>query len=262
MTFPAYIENALSLADVSWQPGLRAGLQAMHLAEPDYFSELALSSFLPTNGRLFAAFAQPLNSVSYILFGEGPYPRAQSATGVCFMDGAVQYLWQPGIGLTKPVNRATSLRNFIKMLLVAEGALEVQHTSATDLARIANLTCGSGSDWIQTGVELQHNLMQHGLKLLNASLVFRPEVPPVQDAKAWLPFLRTVLQVLSESRQAAVQLILWGKIAEKIRQLPEAQMFTCICSEHPYNLTFIANPVMQALFKPLSLLHQQLPPTP
>jgi uracil-DNA glycosylase len=75
---------------------------------------------------LFAAFAQPLDRVRYVLVGEGPYPRAESATGVCFMDGAVGDLWSEA-GLSKPVNRATSLRNFMKMLLVADGQLQLEN---------------------------------------------------------------------------------------------------------------------------------------
>ena len=39
------------------------------------------------------------------MLGVGPYPREESATGVCFMDGAVRELWSPA-GLSKPVNRA------------------------------------------------------------------------------------------------------------------------------------------------------------
>ena len=82
----------------------------MHVADPAYLSALAEDHFLPTQGRLFAAFSQPLEEVRYVLVGEGPYPREESATGVCFMDGAVRELWSTQ-GLSKPVNRATSLRN-------------------------------------------------------------------------------------------------------------------------------------------------------
>ena len=45
----------------------------------------------------------------------------------------------------------------------------------------------------------------------NASLVFRSHVAPAIDAKAWLPFLQTVLEAL---QPAAPTLVLWGKIAE------------------------------------------------
>ena len=256
MALPESIEAALAQAHPSWHAPLRAGLVAMSLAQPHYLESLAKSEFLPTEQRLLAAFTLPIDSVRYVLFGEGPYPRAQSATGVCFMDGAVKQLWQPGIGLTKTVNRATSLRNFIKMLLVADGVLMPANTTAQAMQAVADCATSADSGWIQTGAELQHNLLQNGFLLLNASLVFRPEVAPAVDAKAWLPFLCTVLQALHRARPTGVQLVLWGKIAEKIQQLPQAQLFTSISSEHPYNLSFITHAGMQALFKPLKLLHR------
>ena len=251
--WPECIELSLERAHPTWQPHLRRGLRAMMRAQPDYFSGLSASAFLPTDNRLFAAFAVPLDAVRYVLMGEGPYPRAASATGVCFMDGAVHSLWQPGAGLSKAVNRATSLRNFIKMLLVADGVLTIGQTGAAALMPVADAACASGSDWIQSGAELQSNLMRHGFLLLNASLVFRPGVAPLQDARAWLPFLRIVLQALQPGSDV-VKLILWGKIAEKIREIPEAGQFTALVSEHPYNLSFIANQSMQNLFRDLHLL--------
>ena len=247
MSIPEQISSALSLAHPSWQPILRTGLERMDAA---YLATLATDAYLPTQGRLFAAFALPLDDVRYVLVGEGPYPREQSATGVCFMDGAVGELWCDK-GLSKPVNRATSLRNFMKMLLVAAGKLAPDEATGDALAPLA-LQARDGN-FISTLAELQQNLTRHGFLLLNASLVFRPHVKPVVDARAWLPFLQTVLQALAE-RPAPPKLVLWGKIAEQLKKLPESERFEHLCAEHPYNLSFIRNPGMQALFGPMELL--------
>lgn len=110
-TVPASITDALSLAHASWRPILLRGLRRDG-GRSAYLPALAADDYLPTQGRLFAAFTLPLAQVRHVLVGEGPYPRADSATGVCFMDGAVGSLWS-ATGLSKPVNRATSLRNFI-----------------------------------------------------------------------------------------------------------------------------------------------------
>jgi uracil-DNA glycosylase len=142
---PAAILDALRLADPSWRPHLEAGLRAMMEADPAYLPALAGDDYLPTGGRLFAAFALPLEKVRYVLVGEGPYPRAESATGVCFMDGAVGELWSE-TGLSKPVNRATSLRNFMKMLLVADGQLSIDDTGGAALAPIAKAAREGGFD--------------------------------------------------------------------------------------------------------------------
>ncbi len=89
----SFLKDAIALADPSWFAILHRGLAAMEAATPAYLSSLNNTFYLPTNGRLFAAFRVPLDQVRYVLVGEGPYPREESATGVSFMDGAVQSLW-------------------------------------------------------------------------------------------------------------------------------------------------------------------------
>lgn len=247
MPIPDQISAALALAHSSWRPILAAGLERM---DPAYLAALAADQYLPTGQRLFAAFALPLDQVRYVLVGEGPYPREQSATGVCFMDGAVEGLWCD-TGLSKPVNRATSLRNFMKMLLVAAGELSADASNGDALAPFAQ--AAREGRYISTLSELQDRLTRQGFLLLNASLVFRPHVAPAVDARAWVPFLQTVLQALA-GRAAPPKLVLWGKIAEQLKKLPESERFGHICAEHPYNLSFIRNPEMQALFGPMKLL--------
>jgi uracil-DNA glycosylase len=251
---PDSIVAALDLADISWRPHLLRGLEAVAKADPGYLPALAADDYLPTQGRLFAAFAQPLDRVRYVLVGEGPYPRAESATGVCFMDGAVGELWSAA-GLSKPVNRATSLRNFMKMLLVADGQLQPGNTGGAAMAPVAAAARANGS--IETLAQLQDNLTAHGFLLLNAALVFRQHVAPAVDARAWLPFLQTVLAVLAGQPHKPT-LVLWGKIAEQLRKLPETEALPQVVAEHPYNLSFIGHRGMQELFGPMELLRARV----
>lgn len=259
-SIPQAILDALDAAHPSWHPILKQGLEEVAEADTNYLAVLAQDAFLPTEGRIFAAFSQPVDEVRYVLVGEGPYPREQSATGVCFMDGAVESLWSEK-GLSKQVNRATSLRNFMKMLLVADGLLSAENASGDAMAHISLKARAIGSPFIQTLTELQANLTRQGFLLLNATLVFRAHVPPNKDAKAWQPFLRTVLQALADHagrRQTSPPtLVLWGKIAEQLHGLPSTQCFPKAVSEHPYNLSFISNPTMQGLFGPMHLLQKQ-----
>lgn len=257
---PASINDALGLAHPSWRPILTNGLDAIAAADPTYLPALAEDSYLPNQGRIFAAFTLPLDAVRYVLVGEGPYPRAQSATGVCFMDGAVESLWSEK-GLSKQVNRATSLRNFLKMLLVADGLLAQGNTSGDAIAHVSMKARAIGSPFIQTLTELQANLTRHGFLLLNATLVYRPDVPPIKEARAWQPFLMTVLTALAthaeKSDAPLPTLVLWGKIAEQLNALGITSRFPSAISEHPYNLSFIDNPKMQQLFGRLHLLKKQ-----
>jgi uracil-DNA glycosylase len=261
---PSRILKAVELADKSWRSVLIDGLEAMMEANPDYLPALEEDDYLPTQGRIFNAFTQPLQKVHYVLFGEGPYPREESATGVCFMDGAVTELWSEK-GLSKPVNRATSLRNFMKMLLVTEGYLTMEKTSGEAIAEIAVQAQAEDSTFIQTLPELQKNLHRHGFLLLNAALVFRPHVPPLKEGKAWQPLQQKVLCALADhaddTDKAPPTLVLWGKVAELLSTLPANARFPKAISEHPYNISFIGNPVMQSMFGPMRLLQKDSKPS-
>ena len=252
---PSFIADSVSLAAPDWHPILLRGLQAVAASAPEYLPSLVNGSFFPTQARLFAAFAQPLEQVRYVLVGEGPYPREQSATGFCFMDGAVDDLWSEQ-GLSKRVNRATSLRNFMKMLMVAEGLLSVDATKGEMIAGVSATARAKGSGFIQTLPDLQTNLIDKGFLLLNAALVFRPEVAPAKDAKAWRQLINVVLESLLErAEQAPPTLVLWGKIAQWLEELEPVAGFPKAVAEHPYNLSFIAHSGMQRLFGPMKLLH-------
>ena len=255
---PQLFIDALKLAAPSWRPILIQGLEAMASADAEYLNTLSADNFLPTQGRIFAAFSQPIEAVRYVLVGEGPYPREASATGVCFMDGAVQSLWSEQ-GLSKQVNRATSLRNFMKMLLVAEGLVQPDATGVEAMAVISAKARAIGSPFNQTLPQLEAKLIAQGFLLLNAALVFRAHVPPVKEAKAWRPLFQVVISALAkhakQQNQALPTLVLWGKIALWLEALEGIDAFPKLVSEHPYNLSFIQNTSMQQLFGPMRLLY-------
>ena len=111
----------------------------------------------------------PVAQTHYVLFGESPYPRAKSANGYAFWDAAVTDLWSES-GLSKAVNRATSLRNIIKMLLVAEGKLTLVHTGQADIAKLDK------TGLIATNAELFQQFLTHGFLLLNATPVLHADI--------------------------------------------------------------------------------------
>jgi uracil-DNA glycosylase len=148
----------------------------------------------------------------------------------------------------------------MKMLLVASGELTLDNTSGDAMVHVALKARAIGSPYIQTLADLQDNLTRHGFLLLNAALVFRPHVPPLKEAKAWQPFLQTVLSGLADHAEKKGKtpptLGWWGKIAEQLKALHAITHFPKAVAEHPYNLTFIANPTMQELFGPMHLLRK------
>jgi uracil-DNA glycosylase len=222
-----------------WHPILKNALSHM---EQSYLTMLQQTNdWLPGLSKLFAAFNQPLTNTRYILLGESPYPRVQSANGYAFWDANVKNIWQPS-GLSKAVNRATSLRNFIKMLLVARG--DLTHTVSQDA--IAKL---DKSNYCTTIDQLFANILHKGILLLNASLVYR--INEIRfHAKQWQPFMISLINQLTIIKPLP-KMILFGQIAAKI---PKNPLFPSLIAEHPYNVSFITNQDVLAFFKPFDLL--------
>ena len=71
--YPEIVEEALTKVHSGWVSVLREGLASVERQTPGYFDDLAKDDFLPTQGRLFAAFSQPIDSVQVcIRWEKGP----------------------------------------------------------------------------------------------------------------------------------------------------------------------------------------------
>lgn len=233
-----YMDN-ISTLDNTWQPIVTDGLAAM---DDTYLQEINSGhDFLPQSDLIFSAFKQPLSKVRYVLLGESPYPRAQSANGYAFWDNAIDSIWS-ATGLSKELNRATSLRNFVKMLLYIRGDL-CEDFSQPAIAALEK------KHYIQTVSELFSVLLDEGFLLLNSSLIYSYAKVPYH-AKNWRPFIDYVLNKVIENNPDTT-LILLGKISEKFS---DAGFTNVLVAEHPYNISFIKNPLINEFFKPFDLL--------
>lgn len=217
--------------------------QCLSLMDPNYLNYLRENQdYLPTNQQLFNVFSRPKTDVHFILLGESPYPRAQSANGYAFWDAAVGSIWSDK-GLSTAVNRATSLRNFIKMLLRAEDIITPEFNTAM-IAAVPKMNLYQHLD------DLFNKMLSKGFLLLNASLVWSSDKPVSWHAKNWYPFMYALLRQLLY-QNPTIKLLLFGKIAQQYQGLPSKQ---CIVAEHPYVLSFIENQDVLNFFKPLKLL--------
>ena len=112
-------------------------LDALQSVDAAYLAGLEPSNdWLPGLDNIFSAFRRDRQNLRYILIGESPYPRAESANGIAFFDAAVDALWSD-TGLSKPVNRATSMRNIIKTALLAERFIKADPEGKISQASIA-----------------------------------------------------------------------------------------------------------------------------
>jgi len=212
---------------------------------PKYKELIAQGDYIPKPDKLFSAFKTlAKGDVKYILFGQDPYPREQSAIGYAFIDGAVSDIFSP-TGLSTSVNKATSLRNFLKMLLVASAHLDENHTSQSDIARLDK------ADMISTIDTLRINFEKAGVLLLNTSLLFTDKKSSKRHIKEWKPFIESLLEQMIDT---APKLILFGNHAKEIKKIPIIDSFQTIDIEHPYNTSFIKNKNAHSLFMPMRLL--------
>jgi len=225
--------------------------QALTAVEPEYLGSLLHDeNWLPGSDRLLAAFQRDRAGVRYLLIGESPYPRSESANGIAFYDAAVGELWSD-TGLGKAVNRATSLRNIVKTALLGEGLLQRDVEGKITQDAIARL---DKRVLVQTLPELFDNLENAGFLMLNATPVLHPERKPAAEARYWRDFLEQLLALIAQHSGQPITLLLWGKIANLVNDLPASSRFDKLVCEHPYNISFIDNPDMLRLFAQLRVL--------
>jgi len=225
----------------SWHTILRTAFQAL----PCEYQAFLLSdkSYFPDKENLFNAFTLPLEETRYILFGQDPYPRRESAIGYAFIDGKVRALYGKN-GLSTEVNRATSLRNFMKMAFVCEGELE------DDFSKEAVIMIDK-TPYIDSIMMLKENFEKNGVLLLNMALVFTSKQESKKHVKVWNVFVKSLLQQLQDKQ---IELILFGKMAQVVEKLEEAEAFKKHIMPHPYNISFITDARAHKLFGPMQLL--------
>ena len=233
------------MALTSWQPLLDEAYASL---SQEYRTFLESNTdYFPTKENYFNAFKTlAREEVKYILFGQDPYPRKQSAGGYAFIDTHVKTLFSAN-GLSKEVNRATSLRNFMKMALVASGDLDIEDTSQDAIVQVDK------SQMIDSIEALRKNFEKNGVLLLNTALVFTDKKSSPKHVKAWRSFMQTLLKGLENEN---ITLILFGTHAKELKKHFPLEGFESIELEHPYNHTFIANPKALKLFREMRLLEK------
>ncbi|MDR2635943.1 MAG: uracil-DNA glycosylase [Campylobacteraceae bacterium] len=226
----------------SWQETITLAYEALDAKYRAFLEDD--SGYFPDFDNFLNAFKTlPRGKTKSILFGQDPYPRAASAIGYAFIDGAVKTLFCDK-GLSREVNRATSLRNFMKMLLLSSGRLD--ELTQENIARLDK------SGIIDSIHKWRDNFEKNGILLLNSALVFTKKEDVKQHAKAFKPFVRTLLGQLAHEN---IELILLGSISKEIELLlPPSHNFKLFCACHPYNIEFITDKKVLERFSKTDLL--------
>ena len=153
--------------------------------------------FLPSAGRILAAFQQPFDEVKVLLVGQDPYPTPGHPIGLCFSVA-------PDV---RPVPK--SLQNIYR-----------EYQSDLDLPAPAN---GDLTPWTQQGV-----------MLLNRVLTVRSGTPASHRGKGWEAFTEQAIRALVQ-RDRPLVAILWGRDARDLK--PMLGRTPVIESAHPSPLS-------------------------
>lgn len=218
--------------------------------EEKIFLEKILSdeTLIPNRNDIFNGFNIPAQEVKYIIFGESPYPRLESATGHAFIDGKVKNIWGEE-GLSKEVNKATSLRNLFKTALVADNIISPDNATKAHLRHI------NTDGFVETMEQLQSNLNSNGVALLNSCLTLIEGKVQKEDVNFWFKVIDKFLLNLILQNES-VTLILWGNISKRIKNMESFKYYKYFESEHPYNKSFIENKNMQRFLKEINFLYK------
>lgn len=229
----------------SWQALLSGAYDTLDKGYRDFLEQD--KAYFPSQTEYLNAFKTlPRHKVKYILFGQDPYPRKESAKGYAFIDAKVKSIFS-GTGLSKEVNRATSLRNFVKMALLARGDLDKEDLSQEAISRVDKEGLITSID------ELRVNFEKNGVLLLNTALVFTDKKSSTKHVRSWRPFIQSLLASLEEE---SPQLILFGTHAKELKKRLSLENFETIELEHPYNHTFVSNKKALNLFGSMKLLEK------
>ncbi len=232
--------------DSSWQEIIEYAYGGL---SPEYREFLEKDEgYFPTFSNFLNVFhTLSLDKTKYILFGQDPYPRQKSANGYAFIDANVKSIFSLK-GFSKEVNKATSLRNFFKMLLLCDGYLKENNLTQEAISKIDK------SEFINSIDELRLNFERNGILLLNTALVFTCKEDTKLHVKEFRVFMQRLLSRLTEYN---IELILFGSMAKDVKKsLPSALEFKTIETLHPYNIGFIADKKVQEFFKPFSLFRK------
>jgi len=229
--------------DDSWKDILSKAFLSL---DEEYLEYLLTSDdYFPSKKKFLNAFKTlSLDKTKYILFGQDPYPRKESATGYAFIDGRVKEIFSKK-GLSKEVNRATSLRNFIKMLLLCEDLIDKNELSQERISKIDkrglcdNIWC------------LKNNFEKNGVLLLNMALIFSSKQDSKIHLKRWKSFIETLLYTIEDKD---ITLILFGQASKEVEKFQFSKKYKKVFFPHPYNISFITNQEVHDFFKPMNLL--------
>lgn len=186
----------------SWLPLLRDELAKDYFRALDAFLDAEVAAekiLLPAREDIFTALKlTPFESVKVVLLGQDPYPNPGDAHGLCFSV-------RPGVRVPG------SLRNVYKELREDVGFRIPNHGNLEPWAR-------------------------QGMLMLNTVLTLRASEAFSHRGKGWEEFTDRVIRLV-DAKPTRVVFVLWGKAAQKKRELITGAHHRVVECAHPSPLS-------------------------
>lgn len=201
----------------AWLPLLKPTLEALPEAAT-FLGPTRDKSIVPVRELTFQALKpNPPERWKVIIFGQNPYPRVESATGIAMFDNAFKE-WSDG-----RFGSVTSLRCIIKAACMSKHGV----AKATNVASLRELleqhNVVRPPEWFQA-------MLTQGVLLLNASLTASSDgaLSTAQHTAFWKPVIeKTLSEILrakheaTDGRLKAVVFAWWGAHAKALRKRVE-----------------------------------------
>ena len=200
-----------------WEPLLAPVLERHHEAEM-FIGPQRGKSIVPVRELTFQALKpNPPAKWRVVIFGQNPYPRIESATGIAMFDNAFSDWQSPQFG------KATSIRCIVKAACISQHKIE-KATSTAEIRRLLiEHTVVQPPEWFQA-------MLAQGVLLLNASLTASTDdaLTTTRHTAFWKPVVEAIVEEILKAKAAegagpngGVVFAWWGNHAKALRKTVE-----------------------------------------
>ncbi len=223
MSPPADPNDALALAELftgggeAWLPLLRPTLEGLDQAH-DFLGKSRPNTLVPVRELTFQALKpNPPGRWKVVLFGQNPYPRPESATGIAMFDNAF------GAWGDSQFGKVTSIRCIIKAACMWKHAIPKQTSTAQLRALLAEHRVVPPPEWFGS-------MLTQGVLMLNAALTASSDdsVSTARHTAFWRPVVERIVEGILQAKRAlpegeprGVVFAWWGSHAKTLRGVVE-----------------------------------------
>lgn len=214
---PLALDGLFAGGGEPWMPLLKPTIEAQPEAD-DFIGPHRDQSIVPVRELTFQALKpNPPEKWKVVVFGQNPYPRVESATGIAMFDNTFNEWVDSRFG------RVTSIRCIIKAGCIWKYGIEFKTPVAKIRGLLAKNQIVQPPEWFQA-------MLTQGVLLLNAALTASSDGSLSTDrhTKFWRPVVERVVEAILEAKQnteeeknEGVVFAWWGAHAKTLRKIVE-----------------------------------------